>query len=170
MNLVSLTTVAIRVVAVLALIVGFRASVAGLVYLWGESARDAHIAFFVSGAVWLLAAAGLWVFAAGAARAITSASVQSESDQSLVEPKELEVLLITILGLYFFLDAAIDLTYWISAIVWQGRMYPGEVSLAVDQKAGILRMVAQLVISLLVVLRARGVSSLIHRLREAGHN
>ena len=170
MNLVNLTGVAIRVIAVIALVTGVRTSIVALSYVWSDASQDAHAPYFITAAVWILAAAVLWIFAQRFARALTKDTGSDDSKAGVINSEDFEVLLLTVLGIYFLFNAAVDITYWLSAAVWHSRSFGADLDLGVDQKAAILSTFLELVMAIVIVLRARGLSNLIRRMRETGNH
>jgi len=170
MNLVHIGAVFIRVIAVMALVMFVRTTAAGLAYNWAGGILEAHIGYFASAVVWLVAAVLLWMFALKMSGAISSFAHNRDQVVGPLNAEDLEVVLIAVLGMYFLFMAAVDLTYWASAFVWYERIQGVDLDFGPDEKATLTRSIAQMVFAFVLVLRARGISNLIRGLREAGQD
>lgn len=171
MNLHALVTVALRILALVALLYWLRdmAAIAGIL-LSDEKPRPVMLAGFIPqlsvSLFWLVSAGLLWRFAKTLAEMITQVEPAANGLPAPLDARELEVALLLVLGCYLLFGVLSDLAYWLGMGFLYQRDAGHSLALRAEDRAAIFATVVELLFAIVLILRARGVVGLVRRLRR----
>lgn len=105
----------------------------------------------------------LWFFPGTLTNTFVKGESQANGKGETLE--KLEIVAVSVLGLYLLFKAISDLTYHISLISITGGLRP---STPVDQVALVISTILEFILAAILLLKAKGIVYLLTRLRDAG--
>lgn len=171
MNLHALVTVALRILALVALLYWLRdMAVLASLLLDGDKQRLAMLGGFMPqllvSVFWLVSAGLLWHFAQALAGVITRIEPAVDGPMAPLDAHELEVALLLVMGCYLLFGALSDLAYWLGMGFLYQRDTIQALELRAEDRAAIFATVVELLFALVLILRSRGLVGLVRRLRR----
>lgn len=155
-------------VRILAIILVFWV-VRGLAWLPYSATPDATFVITYAGlhVAMLLVAVGLWYFPMTIARYIVSWD-EKPIEKNKLDPSQLELVGLVLLGVFFMLYVISDLTYWLIFMVAMNRSPQGMAGLDLEQISSIVTTFFELALASWLMFGAPSVASLLLRIRNLG--
>ena len=138
-------------------------------YIYFDNENYQSAAFMFAGLLvfLMLLAIFLWKFPLTVASNIIP-NIENEEKKISWNEKELLTVGLILMGIFFFYNVISDAIYWL--YIWNySQSYTGmEIELNTEQKASIIATGVEFIVSIMLILGAKGVSSTIWHLRYAG--
>lgn len=110
----------------------------------------------------------LWFFPMTVAKRILPYKEYKSIEFDGLSYEKLFVVAVTILGLYFFYDSLVNLFYWVYLWITYFGDTQGRLIISIEQKGGTIATVAELILSLILILRTKKLISFFKWLRYSG--
>jgi hypothetical protein len=115
----------------------------------------------------LLLCAFLWFFPLTVARKLLPVMREPRSNETIGSATALSLGL-TLIGAWFFANALVDSSYWLTLLIRSKQMSGTAVEWRPEQIASMLSTAVELVISFCLLFGSSGITQLIYKLRYAG--
>ncbi|MBV2135333.1 MAG: hypothetical protein KUF79_00835 [Candidatus Thiodiazotropha sp. (ex Ctena orbiculata)] len=159
--------IGVRLFAIALAIYSLKSMPGMYIYFDNENYQSAAFMFAGLFVFLMLLAIFLWKFPLTVASNIIP-NVENDEKSTTWNEKKLLVVGLILMGVYFFYYVISDAIYWL--YIWNySQSYTGmEIELNTEQKASIITTGVELIVSMLLIFGAKGVSNIIWHLRYAG--
>ncbi len=167
MNLQHLVTAAIRIVAIIAGLFWARDMTVLATLLAGEGGSQDYTPQFGVAAFWLVACMVLWKFSQPLSMAVTRFDKDEQTPaKTIASPRELEIALLLVMGIYLLFNVVSDLAYWLSTWFMYQRDHSRELRMEMNDIALFFATLVELLFAMLLIFRVQGIVAILRRLRS----